>query len=84
MQSSSEQPLVGEEHFVTTLITAAKETTLFIACYFTSENVAFTVQAGFKLKNEEFRPEYQDLENGRTEKLINKIEGAVSIFASNS
>ena len=28
MQSSSEQPLVGEEHCVTTLITAAKETTL--------------------------------------------------------
>ena len=27
MQSSSEQPLVGEEHCVTTLITAAKETT---------------------------------------------------------
>ena len=28
MQSSSEQPLVGEEHCVTTLITAAKETSL--------------------------------------------------------
>ena len=28
MQSSSEQPLIGEEHCVTTLITAAKETTL--------------------------------------------------------
>ena len=27
MQSSSEQPLVGEEHCVTTLTTAAKETT---------------------------------------------------------
>ena len=26
MHSSSEQPLVGEEHCVTTLITAAKET----------------------------------------------------------
>ena len=26
MQSSSEQPSVGEEHCVTTLITAAKET----------------------------------------------------------
>ena len=26
MQSSSEQPLVGEEHCVTTLMTAAKET----------------------------------------------------------
>ena len=26
MQRSSEQPLVGEEHCVTTLITAAKET----------------------------------------------------------
>ena len=26
MQSSSEQPLVGEEHCVTTLITAAKDT----------------------------------------------------------
>ena len=28
MQSSSEQPLVGEERYVTTLITAAKETSL--------------------------------------------------------
>ena len=28
MQSSSEQPLVGEERYVTTRITAAKETTL--------------------------------------------------------
>ena len=28
MQSSGEQPLVGEEHCVTTLITAAKETNL--------------------------------------------------------
>ena len=28
MQSSSEQPLVGEEHCVTTLITAEKETNL--------------------------------------------------------
>ena len=27
MQGSSEQPLVGEEHYGTTLITAAKETT---------------------------------------------------------
>ena len=30
MQSSSEQPLVGEERYVTTLITAAKETKLFL------------------------------------------------------
>ena len=28
MQSSSEQPLVGEERYVTTRITAAKETIL--------------------------------------------------------
>ena len=28
MQSSSEQPLVGEEHCVTTLTTAAKETSV--------------------------------------------------------
>ena len=28
MQSSSEQPLVGEERYVTTLITAAKETNI--------------------------------------------------------
>ena len=28
MQSSSEQPLVGEERYVTTLITAAKEITI--------------------------------------------------------
>ena len=31
MQSSSEQPLVGEEHCVTTLITAAKETIILEA-----------------------------------------------------
>ena len=30
MQSSSEQPLVGEERNVTTRITAAKETTVFM------------------------------------------------------
>ena len=32
MKSSSEQPLVGEEHCVTTLITAAKETITKAAC----------------------------------------------------
>ena len=52
---------------------------LFIACYFTSENLAFMVQAGFELKNEEFRPEYEDLKNRQTEKLIDKIEQAVGI-----
>ena len=31
MQSSSEQPLVGEERYVTTLITAATETTSNVA-----------------------------------------------------
>ena len=31
MQSSSEQPLVGEERYVTTRITAAKETTNRVA-----------------------------------------------------
>ena len=31
MQSSSEQPLVGEECYVTTLITAAKETSTTVA-----------------------------------------------------
>ena len=31
MQSSSEQPLVGEERYVTTRITAAKETTSYAA-----------------------------------------------------
>ena len=34
MQSSSEQPLVGEEHYVTTRITAAKETTFAWAIAF--------------------------------------------------
>ena len=33
MQSSSEQPLVGEEHCVTTRITAAKETIFKVALY---------------------------------------------------
>ena len=32
MQSSSEQPLVGEERYVTTLITAAKETNALVVC----------------------------------------------------
>ena len=32
MQSSSEQPLVGEERYVTTRITAAKETIRSRAC----------------------------------------------------
>ena len=32
MQSSSEQPLVGEERYVTTRITAAKETTVVQKC----------------------------------------------------
>ena len=32
MQSSSEQPLVGEERYVTTRITAAKETKEKLAC----------------------------------------------------
>ena len=31
MQRSSEQPLVGEERYVTTLITAAKETNIAVA-----------------------------------------------------
>ena len=33
MQRSSEQPLVGEERYVTTLITAAKETNLIPNIY---------------------------------------------------
>ena len=33
IQSSSEQPLVGEEHCVTTLITAAKETVEVFASF---------------------------------------------------
>ena len=37
------------------------------------------VEAGFEIKNEEFRPEYEDLENHRTENLMDKIEGAVGI-----
>ena len=32
MQSSSEQPLVGEKRYVTTLITAAKETIYTSEC----------------------------------------------------
>ena len=32
MQSSNEQPLVGKEHCVTTLTTAAKETKKFATC----------------------------------------------------
>ena len=33
MQSSSEQPLAGEERYVTTRITAAKETTAALDLY---------------------------------------------------
>ena len=39
MQSSSEQPLVGEERYVTTLITAAKETTRKEACAYSVPNM---------------------------------------------
>ncbi|XP_015775157.1 PREDICTED: immunoglobulin superfamily member 10-like isoform X6 [Acropora digitifera] len=42
-----------------------------------TENLDFMVQAGFELKNEEFRPEYEDLKNHQTEKLIDKIEQAI-------
>ena len=37
------------------------------------------IQVGFELRNEEFRPEYADLENHQTEKLIDEIKGAVGI-----
>ena len=71
--------LIGYAHVIIKPRLCLLKSRLFIVYYFTSENVAFTVQAGIKLKNEEFRPEYQDLENGRTEKLIDKIDGAVGI-----
>ena len=38
MQSSSEQPLVGEERYVTTRITAAKETIFNMAKQLSEEN----------------------------------------------
>ena len=41
MQSSSEQPLVGEERYVTTRITAAKETKLH-----SGKNLLFRVANG--------------------------------------
>ena len=42
MQSSSEQPLVGEEHCVTTVITAAKETRYVVTrSRMKTENLAF-------------------------------------------
>ena len=55
MQSSSEQPLVGEERYVTTRITAAKETTSFevISIYHQSLSelrvllIWFTLPRGF-------------------------------------
>ena len=47
MQRSSEQPLVGEERYVTTLITAAKETRLFatvnLICSFQSPSMFFNI-----------------------------------------
>ena len=50
MQSSSEQSLVGEERYVTTLITAAKETTFFYArlnfFFFLREDVGFLIFGG--------------------------------------
>ena len=39
MQSSSEQPLVGEERYVTTRITAAKETNQKVAPIFYKPNL---------------------------------------------
>ena len=42
MQSSSEQPLVGEERYVTTRITAAKETTSIVV----EKNFSTTIDNG--------------------------------------
>ena len=41
MQGSSEQPLVGEQHCVTTLITAAKETMFLSFLFFHLCDVGF-------------------------------------------
>ena len=43
MQSSSEQPLVGEERYVTTLITAAKETNKGHATVLNTCNSVFSI-----------------------------------------
>ena len=46
MQRSSEQPLVGEERYVTTLITAAKETILLPSHYIMSFCVVSSLTRG--------------------------------------
>jgi len=38
------------------------------------------IVAGFVLKNEEFKPEYEDLSNWETKKFIQKVEKAVSVI----
>ena len=43
MQSSSEQPLVGEERYVTTRITAAKETMQHVHFYSSSTEISVRV-----------------------------------------
>ena len=47
MQSSSEQPLVGEERYVTTRITAAKETTSLAVGFSKSLITSLTNLAGY-------------------------------------
>jgi len=38
------------------------------------------IVAGIVFKNEEFKPEYEDLNNGETIKFVQKVEKAVSLI----
>ena len=65
MQSSSEQPLVGEERNVTSRITAAKETSEEAACC-APHRIKFQVY---------FFPQHSDHENAMLHKLsVKKME----------
>ena len=53
MQSSSEQPLVGEERYVTTRITAAKETSSSAVRF---KNVPLTTESKISLRSRSCSP----------------------------
>ena len=73
MQSSSEQPLVGEEHcVVTTLITAAKETTLKLDLtnFIITMNAPFSVVCNIVLSRPQIsKDEFQGSEDRYSHKV---------------
>ena len=55
MQSSSEQPLVGEERYVTTRITAAKETNVCITYEKNKRKIPLGTSRGLKWENKTYK-----------------------------